>query len=1078
MVKRITIILMLLFLFVDLDAQEEARLLRFPAIHGDQLVFSYAGSLYTVDSSGGTARKLTSHDGYEMFPRFSPDGRHIAFTGQYDGNTEVFVMPASGGEPRRLTYTATLGRDDLGDRMGPNNIVMGWTPDGKNVTYRSRKRSFNAFKGHLFNVPVDGGLPVQIPLSEGGFLSYSLDGQKMAYNRVFREFRTWKYYQGGMADDVWVFDRISQANTNITKSSSQDIIPMWIRDEIFFISDRDRTMNLYVYNTVTEQTTKVTNFTEYDIKFPSLGRDYIVFENGGYIYRFNIRSREYERVPVKLTGDFPDARAQWKDVSGQVRSADMSPNGERLVLSARGEIFNLPAENGITRNLIRDPGVHARNARWSPDGEFIAWISDEPGEFEIYKQRHDGSQPPVQLTSDGDTYLFDLQWSPDGRKILYHDKKNRLRIVDANTGEITEVAYSGVRPISDYSWSPDSRWISYTRPETGMDVICLYEVQTGGSWDVTEGWYNSGRPTFSSDGKYLLFVSGRDFNPVYSQTEWNHIYNDMARIYLTTLSSETPDPFGHRDDIVGGVSAVEPVSDGTTPVTNIRVDTEGIGNRIISLPVRPSNYFNVTAVGDRIYYNERSSGSASTSTKMYDLKTKKETEIGQDISWTISSNNRKMLVRSRSNYHVIDLPTAQVVLDEPVDLSGMLAWVDYSREWQQIFDESWRQMRDFFYAPNMHGVDWQAKYDKYNVLVPHVRHRTDLTYVIGELIAELNVSHAYAQNGERPMPRRIDTGLLGAELSPHESGYVRIDRILKGANWDSGLRSPLTAIGLNINEGDYILAVNGRSVTEVDNIYELLVHTAGNLVELTINDTAEESGSRMVIVSPIADESQLYYYNWVQNNIAKVDQASGGQVGYIHIPDMGVPGLNQWARLYYPQLQKRGLIIDVRGNGGGNVSPMIIERLQRTMTYATMHTNQTEGSVNPVGTHVGPKVTLMDRYSASDGDLFPYRFKQNNLGRLIGTRSWGGVVGYSGAIPVIDGGSIITPSYAPFAADGSGFIIEGEGVVPDILIDNDPSREYRGIDDQLNKALEVIMQEINEWEQWVPPIPDFPDKRN
>ena len=1081
MIKKINSIMLFLLVFACIAAHGEARLLRFPAIHDDQIVFSYAGSLYSVSSSGGPAMKLTSHDGYEMFPRFSPDGKQIAFTGQYDGNTEVFLIPAEGGEPVRLTYTATLGRDDVGDRMGPNNIVMGWTPDGKEITFRSRKRSFNSFKGQLYNVSAGGGLPTQIPLSEGGFLSYSLDGQKMAYNKVFREFRTWKYYEGGMADDIWVYDKVSRTNTNVSNNHSQDIIPMWIRDEIYFISDRERIMNLYVYNTNTRQTTKVTNFTEYDIKFPSLGRNFIVFENGGFIYKFDTRTKEYEKVPISISGDFIHARPEWKDVSGSVRSADMSPNGERLVFSARGEIFNLPAKNGITRNITQSPGAHDRNARWSPNGEYIAWVSDKSGEFEIYMQRHDGSGTPVQLTSAGDTYIFGFQWSPDSRKILYHDKKNRLRIVNVSDHTIREVAYSGLSVLSDYSWSPDSRWVAWTRPEQGMNVVCLYNVETGSTHDVTGGWYASGSPTFSSDGKYLVFTSRRDFNPTYSQTEWNHAYTDMTRIYLATLSKETPNPFAPEDDKVETGSDSDSGSSSGISVASgspIRVDIDGIQNRIISLPVKPSNYFSVVAVDNRIYYNERSGSASTTSMKMYDLKDKKETELGENMSFGISSNNKKMLVRTRNEYAVIDLPSTRINITDHVDISGMRAWVDYQKEWQQIFDESWRQMRDFFYDPGMHGVDWQQMYDKYNVLVPHVKHRTDLTYIIGELIAELNVSHAYAQNGERPMPKRINMGLLGAELITHPSGYVEISRILEGANWSSDLRSPLTEIGLNINTGDFILAVNGNPVNETDNIYQLLVNTAGEMVELTINSKPEQAGSRKVLITPIADESDLYYYNWVQSNIRKVDEATGGQAGYIHIPDMGVNGLNQWTRLYYPQLQKRGLIIDDRGNGGGNVSPMIIERLQRTMTYATMHTNQTRGSVNPVGTHVGPKVALIDMYSASDGDLFPYRFRQHGIGKIIGTTSWGGVVGYSGAIPCMDGGSIITPSYAPYAADGSGFIIEGTGVEPDIYLDNDPAREFRGIDDQLNKAIEVILEEIEEWDRWVPPIPDFPVKSN
>jgi len=1076
MIKKSLTALLLCFFLFQANAGEETRLLRFPAIHGDRIVFSYAGNLYTVDSSGGVARKLTSHDGYEMFPRFSPDGEHIAFTGQYDGNTEVFRIPSAGGEPERLTYTATLSRDDLGDRMGPNNIVMGWTPDGENITYRSRRYSFNPFKGQLFNVPAEGGMSNQLPFSKGGFHSYSVDGSKIAYNKVFREFRTWKYYSGGMADDVWVYDFISRKTINITDNNSQDIIPMWIRDEIFFLSDRDRTMNLFVYNTNTKQTEKVTNFTEYDIKFPSHGLNYIVFENGGYIYRLDTKTREYEKVPVYIDNDFVQARPSWKDASEMIRSVDMSPNGERLAISARGDIFNLPVKSGITRNITRTSGVHERNARWSPDGKQIAWVSDAGGEFEIYMQEHNGSSESVQLTSRGDTYIFSFKWSPDSKKILYHDKKNRLNILDVETKKITEVGYSGVGVMSSYNWSPDSKWITYTRPEKGMNIVCIYNLATGASYDVTDKWYASGGSSFSSDGKYLIFTSNRDFSPIYSQTEWNHAYVDMGRIYLAALSKETPHPLAPKDDRVetGDNGAGDNSSSGEPE--EMKVDIEGIGERIFSLPVQPSNYSGVTGVGSRIYYNEQSARSGELTLKMFDLEKGEETKLADNMRFQISSNNRKMLVSRRNDYSVIDLPTSPISNTENVDLSNMDVFVDYSQQWQQIFNESWRQMRDFFYDPDMHGVDWDAMYEKYNVLVPHVRHRTDLTYIIGEMVGELNVGHAYVNNGERPMPDRIQLGLLGATYSRDPSGFIKIEKILEGANWSEDLRSPLTGIGKNIEEGDFVIAVNGVAVNEVKNFFELFVNTAGSQVELTLNSEPEKEGSRKVIVVPIRDESGLYYYNWVQNNIRKVNEATDGRVGYIHIPDMGVNGLNKFARLYYPQLGKEGLIIDDRGNGGGNVSPMIIERLKRTMTYATMHTNQREGSVNPVGTHVGPKVALIDRYSASDGDLFPYRFRKHNIGKIIGETTWGGVVGYSGAIPCIDGGSIITPSYAPYAADGSGFIIEGEGVEPDIWVDNDPAREFRGIDDQLDKAIEVILNEIEEWDQEVPPIPPFPDK--
>ncbi len=462
--------------------------------------------------------------------------------------------------------------------------------------------------------------------------------------------------------------------------------------------------------------------------------------------------------------------------------------------------------------------------------------------------------------------------------------------------------------------------------------------------------------------------------------------------------------------------------------------------------------------------------------KVYDLEKKEETELGSNIMFTISPNGKKMLVRSGGKWGVITLPSSKVNIDKAIDLSDMKVKVDLEAEWQQMFDEVWRHMRDFFYDPGMHGVDWNAIYNKYNELVPHLAHRSDLAYLMGEMIAELNVGHAYVNNGERPQPERIQTGLLGARINRDKSGYFRIDEILPGASWSSSLRSPLREVGVNASEGDYIISLDGVPVKSTDNIYTLLNGKAGDELMLELNSKPSEEGSREVLVKTIADESSLYYYRWVQDNIRKVSDKTDGKVGYIHIPDMGVGGLNEFAKHYYPQLTKEGLVIDVRGNGGGNVSPMIIERLLRRITYMTMHTGQQEGDPNPAGMHVGPKVTLLDKYSASDGDLFPYRFQVKELGPTIGTRSWGGVVGYSGAVPLIDGGSIITPSYAPYDKEGKEFIIEGVGVVPDIIIENDPSEEYKGKDAQLNKAVEVILEELEKSPVKLPPIPPFPDK--
>ncbi len=1076
------------------NAQEEARLLRFPAVNGDKVVFTYAGDLYTVAKSGGMARKLTNHEGFEMFAKFSPDGKQIAFTAQYDGNTEVYTMPSEGGVPVRLTYTATLGRDDISDRMGPNNIVMAWTPDGKNIIYRSRKQTFNDFIGSLYSVPVTGGLSAEIPLSTGGFCSYSPDGSKLAFNRVFREFRTWKYYKGGMADDIRIFDFITGEVSNITNNEAQDIFPMWHGNNIYFLSDRDRTMNLFVYQTDSRQVRKLTNYTEYDIKFPSLGNNAIIYENGGFLYLFDILTETSSKIRVTIAEDFYGGRNELKDASKSITNADLSPDGKRVVFSARGEVFSVPSEEGITRNLTESAGAHDREAAWSPDGKYIAYLSDINGEYEIYIQVQDGSAEPVQLTNGADTYKFTIRWSPDSKKILWNDKKLRLQYVDIDTKAVTLVDKSKIWEFNDFTWSPDSRWIAYvTQLPNTFGKILLFDTKTGRNYPVTDDWYTSNSPSFSYDGKYLLFASGRDFNPIYSETEWNHAYQNMERIYLTILAADTPNPFSPKNDEVGikdaepeqgeketgGQGEKEKGGQGdrgkTADVPITKVDTIGLGDRIIGLPVRPSNYFNLNALDDKVYYNEMMAGGDGISFKLYDLKKKEETELGKGMVYGLSFDGKKMLVVKENKYSVIGLPSGKIELTKFVDLSDMKVWIDKDREWKQIFDEAWRQMRDFFYVENMHGVNWPAMKEKYGQMVPYVNNRNDLNYLIGEMIAELNVGHAYVLGGDKPAPERVKTGLLGAKISKDASGYFKVDKILKGQNWSKSMRSPLTEVGVNVKEGEFILAIDGKPANGMPDIFAALQGKADKPVELTVNGSASFAGSRKVIVRPVEDESNLYYYNWVQHNVDYVNSKTGGEVGYIHIPDMGPEGLNEFVKYFYPQLSKKGLIVDDRGNGGGNVSPMIIERLRREITRSNMARNVEIPGHTPRQMMLGPVVMLINQYSASDGDLFPYAFKKHEMGTVIGTRTWGGVVGIRGSLPFIDGMDLRKPEFASYSSETSDWIIEGFGVEPDIIIDNDPAQEYKGIDTQLDKAIEVITLQVKDFKD-VPPIPVGPDK--
>ena len=1047
------------------DAAGEARLLRFPATNEKEIVFSYAGDLYRVPIQGGEAQRLTAFMGYEMFPRFSPDGQTIAFTGQYDGNTEVYTIPATGGEPLRVTYTATNSRDDLGDRMGPNNIVMTWTPDGQSIVYRNRICS--GFDGRLYTVNKEGGLSEAIPLPEGGFCSYSPDGKKFAYNRVMREFRTWKYYKGGMADDIWVYDAAAKKVENITNNEAQDIFPMWIGNEIYFLSDRDHTMNLFVYNTQTKQTSKVTNFTEYDCKFPSCYGKTIVFENGGYLYKLDANQKKAEKVNVTLAADNIFARTELKQGSDYITAASLSPEGERMVITARGEVFNVPTNKGVIKNLTRTPGAHEREAQWSPDGKSIVYISDQTGETELYLQPAEGGEA-TQLTKNNDTYIRSFEWSPDAQKIVYTDRKNRINLLDVATKQVTTLDQNPLGEARGVTFSPDSKWLTYSRTsENQVTRVYVYDIAGKKEHAVTDKWYDSSSPVFSTDGKYLVFTSNRDFNPIYSQTEWNHAYTNMGGIYLALLANDTPSPFLEQDDQLKEGGAEPAKKEEAKGAVNVRIDFEGLSDRTVKLPLAGGRYANLYSDGEAVYYFGKGG------TQRFDLKKQKEEKVA-DGRMGIDPGSKKALFIKGNSLYVTDLPKGKTDLKKAVDLSNMQVPVDYPQEWAQIYDEAWRAFRDGFYLENMHGKDWKALKAKYAQLLPYVKTRLDLNYVIGELIAELGVGHAYVNPGEMDRPKRVSMGLLGAEISRDKSGFFRLEKILSGASYDKSLRAPLTEPGIEAKVGDYIVAIDGVPTNSVKDMYQLLVGKADVPTELSLNSQPKLAGAHKVVIRPIADEYALYHYNWIQKNIAHVDKVSNGKIGYIYIPDMGPEGLNEFSRYFYPQLDKEGLIIDDRANGGGNVSPMILERLSREPYRLTMRRGSSLIGTVPDAVQVGPKVCLINKYSASDGDLFPWGFKALGLGKLIGTRTWGGIIGISGPLPYMDGTDIRVPFFTSYDVKTGDWIVENHGVDPDILIDNDPVREWNGEDQQLDRAIEEVMKQLKDRK----PLPGVPAPRD
>jgi tricorn protease len=998
--------------------------------------------------------------------------------------------------------------------MGPNNLVMTWENTKPLVVFRSRMKSFNDFIGSLFTVGLDAELPQQLPVPRGGFVSFSPDDSKMAYNQVFREFRTWKHYRGGMADDIWIYDFKTGATENLTNNPAQDICPMWASDnKIYFLSDRDNRMNLFVIDLATKDTRQLTHFADYDIKFPSIGKDSIVFEQGGYIWRYDLASGQATPVPIEVKEDFAIGRSALVDAAKHIESVNLAPDGERSITVARGDIFSVPAKNGTPRNLTKSSGAHERDAVWSPDGKWIAYNSDVTGENELYVRSQDGKGQPQQITNGADTYYYAPKWSPDSKKLLWSDRLQRLRYVDVGTKAITQVDQDKFGEIQGYNWSPDSQWIVWARPEENdMPRIYLYSVANKQQTAVTDSWYGSGEPVFSDDGKYVLFSSARDFKPTFGDEEFANVYRDMQRVYLVTLAKETANPLAPKSDEVGKAeekrqkekakeaeekkpeektAGKKPEEKPKKPVV-VKVDIDGIQNRILGLEITPGNYRNIRMLDDgRIFYLRRTAadevgeddeeGFPDRERKshlcVYKLEDRKETVLGDVNNYQITFDGKKMLVKMKKDYAIIDIPKDKLeTKDHEHKIQGLDTQLDRHAEWNQIYFECWRQMRDFFFSPTMNGVDWKAMRDKYAALLPFVNHRNDLTYLLGELIGELNNGHTYVGGGERPDTPRIKLGLLGAEFSrdPATRAY-RIERILPGENWDKKTRSPLTDVGVDVKPGDYILAINNIPVSTLPNLYDALIGTVDKQVILRVNSKPTDEGARDVTVIPIDDEAPLYYLDRVQKNMDYVNKKTGGEVGYLHIPDMGQPGLNQFTKLYFPQIRKHGLIVDVRGNGGGFVSPLVIERLRRALVMVGMARNGVP-QTDPPQTFVGPMVTLTDEFSASDGDIFPYRFKALGLGKLIGKRTWGGVIGIRESLPLADGGQFFKPEFAPFSKDGKQWVVEGHGVDPDIVVENDPGKEFKGEDQQLDRAIQEVQQELKTKKYDLPTVPPYPNR--
>ena len=1105
MTRRAWVILVLFTMSAaaGMAAEDGTRLLRYPDIHGDTVVFAYGGDLWKASAAGGTATRLTAHPGQGVFPRFSPDGRLIAFTGQYDGDEQVYVIPSTGGEPRRLTWYPAAG--PLPPRWGFDHQVFGWTPDGGAVLFRSLRDAGGGSEGKLYTVPVDGGLPTALPMPTSGAGDYSPDGTQMVYSPLFRDFRHWKRYQGGWAQDLYLFDLSSSEVTPIAHSERTERDPMWIGDAVFFVSDRDDRLNLYRADPATGEVEQLTAHDPWDLRWPATDhQSRIVYELNGQLRIFDVTSGTDSAITIRVPDDGLWKRPKRISVAGDIGDFGLSPKGERALFVARGEVFTAPVEKGRTRNLTRSSGANDRVAEWSPDGAHIATISDADGEDEIWILDHLGAEPARQLTDGHSARLFGLAWSPNGDRIAFSDYLGRLMVVTVADGSEVLVADDIIGAIGDYEWSPNGGHLAFSlRNEAGVSRLFIWSVADGELRQVTSDLFDAANPAWDPDGDYLFYISERSYAPQISNLEWNYAGNRRDGIFALALRTDVKPLFPPEDDEVtvtkdddadekddddgkkdkgtkkgkGDKDEEDDEKDGEDgPVV---IDFDGLGERVMRVPVKANNYGGLAAVEGHLLYASfgpffyGGGFGGRTTIHLYSLEDREASELVSDVRGAaLSADGKKLLVRAGGGFKIY--PVQKGAKPESVSTSGLEMDLDPVAEWQEVFDETWRIFRDYFYVENMHGYDWQALGDQYRAWLPHVAHRSDLNYVLSEMVSELNAGHTYISGGDFEIPDRPAVALPGARFElDADSDRYRIASVFRGHNEESKYRSPLTEVGVDVSVGDYVLAVDGRELTGSDNPYRLLQHLEDAVV-LTVNSKPVLDGAREVTYVPRGSESSLLYLDWVLGNMDRVHEMTGGTVGYLHIPDMGPDGIAEFIKWFYPQIRKEGLIVDVRGNGGGNVSAMIIERLSREMLGTRFGRTSEVPGTYPQQAFDARMACLISETSASDGDIFPHYFREAGLGPLIGKRTWGGVVG-GGNIGLIDGGAVFVPRSATNDRDGE-YIIEGIGVPPDIEVTNDPASVLAGADPQLERGVAEVLKAMQAEPRGLPERPADPVK--
>jgi len=1074
------------------------RLLRFADISKDKVVFAYAGDLWIASREGGDARRLTSHTGDELFPKFSPDGRSIAFTGEYDGNPDVYVIPAEGGEPRRLTFHPT------------RDIVLDWSPDGKDILFRSDRISAPGGITRLFLVPPEGGPARVLPVPRGDLTSFSPDGGRIAYLETSQEFRTWKRYRGGWSLPIAIYDLKKNTYEELPKTRGMDLFPMWHSDSIYFISDRDGVMNLFGYDLRTRETRKLTDYAEYDIKWPSLGPDAIVFENGGLLFEHGLSSGKTRNIPVQVHAENLRARPEFKAVARNIERFSISPSGARAVVAARGNIFTIPAEKGTARNLTDSSEVHDLNPAWSPDGKWIAYLSDRTGEYEIYIRPQLGG-PETRITTDGGVYRYGPLWAPDGKKLLYWDKLHRLFWISTDEKKPVQIDQGEYDDITDGSWSPDSLWVAYSKADRrGAGGMYLYSLDKKRSTPISGGFYDDTNPVFDPDGKYLFFLSQRYFFPSIGQMDQRFNYYTTDNVFVLTLKADEASPFAPQSDEEkpadekkdekkgGGKPADDKAAGGKKPgeekgkeeekkdepTQPIAIDLDGIQGRVAPVPIPSGIFGNLAVRKGKIFYlaqpqEARASGPEEDGAPrnvlhVYDLEKREDAALLEGIDgYDLNKDGGKVIYKAGPVYGIVEAtPDKAKVGEGKLDTAGLQAKVDPREEWRQMYRESWRLERDFYWDPEMTGHDWKKIGDRYEALLPWIVDRSDLNYLIGELIAELSTSHTYVGGGDRPQRQEVSVGMLGADFEA-ERGFYRIAKIYPGENWTEATRSPLTEPGLKVKAGDYLIAVNGREARADQDVYAYFQNLADQIVTLKINGKPGAEGAWEITVKPATQDEGVRYLDWVEANRRKVSEATGGRIGYMHVPDTTIPGIIAFDKQFNAQLDKDGLIVDERYNEGGQIPDFYTEKLKRRLLAVVAPRDTRDIPWPPVGIF-GPKVMIVNELAGSGGDCFPWFFRREKIGPIVGTRTWGGLVGIGNVLPLRDGGIVTAPGFGFWSTDNGGeWIVENHGVEPDFVVPQRPDQVVSGRDPQLEKAIELAKEALKDY-KGIPPRPKYP----